>query len=338
MKEKIISKQLFVLMFLSAFSFVSTLSSDALGDNIWDSILSVFIAFGLNIALSIPIFLLFKKENTVPEKIAESIYFKPLALFYLLFFVLSNSIEITQLENLFINTIFPDAPPIILASLLLLASVYGAIKGVEAVARASYFVFVFALIGLVLIVLGSFYLIDIDKREVFFYNGTDDMLWNTVVIFSRISTLPQLAILIFCVKDKAKITGFFTSQICVATACALIFVILVLCMGRFASTQIYPIYTLFTVAKLKPLERLDSIFSFVWLMIFTLKLSVSFVAIKIFFDKKAVYISAVIMLFLSTSFVGISVLPTSYIQLFLIIPSLILGFFVPLYYLRKGKK
>ncbi len=286
--QKITANQFFVLMYLSSITYVSTLNSSALNNNFTDSLLSAILSAVFSILLSLPIFFLHDKSN---EFCAYSIIKKRVKAFsyiifslYIIYFLICDILMLSLLVDLLVSTIFPSIDPIFIAVMVLVAASYGAYKGIESVARAGLIVLVLAIIGLILVLLGLINLYNEDNRQVFLYNGVSDMLSNTVVIFIRSSFLPQALFLLSYVKGKtvkkSVITNSFTG---IFTYIVIFFVIH--CLGLFASIELFPIYTLSSVSKLLPIQRLDILFVMLWFSILVIKISSDFVAISACFKN-----------------------------------------------------
>ena len=345
MKSKIISKQLMVLLALSSFSFITSISSAALRFNFWDSMLSVGIAFALNVLLAIPVILLYKRKQNITENIVESKYKKLFITLFILYFLVSDVISISQVGTLFLNVEPVDSSPTPLFFLLLITAVYGAIKGIESVARSSYFVMIISAIALLMLIIACVDIVDFEKTQVFFYEGVSDITINTITIFSRCTVLPQLAVLIYTVKDKLEIKQFLISQIVVAVLIIALILLVVLTMGNFAQTQMHPIFTLFSVGKLKIINRLDAFFSVICLLVSCIEFSLTFVSIKVLFthsnmkkySNRALILSAFIIIVLSLYLTKFNSNLSAEIQFFLFIPAVVLGTCLPSYYLIKGE-
>lgn len=343
MKEKVSSKQVFTVLFLSSILFIASLSSESLNYNLWDSVCSVLIAFAFNVILSIPIFLLRKNNKNLLSQLKRNKFFAVFALLYIFYFLVSDIVTLSSMQNLFLNTLYPDVSPIILALLILATAFYGAYKGIEAVARSGFIVLLFFVIGIILTLLGLIDIIEFTNREQFFYEGYNDLFSNAAVVFSRCSIIPQLAIFSYCIKGEMKLWKFSLTQLFASLIVVFIIFITVFCLGRFSQTQIYPFYTLFTVSRLAPFERLDAIFSIIWLMVLTFKLSLNILIVKLISSKSnknnvlVLLVYCVLVLIGSVFLVENYILTLSIIQLISIIFSVILGSLLPLFYCVKGK-
>lgn len=336
MRTKISLNQFYILMFISNILFVTYISSDALGNNFFDSIISIALAFIIGALLSIPIYL--KKQNTVQSKLGDA--------FYAFYFIFSDIIILTQILSVFSNTIYYNVSPVILSLSMLVIAFYGAQKGIEAVSRAAFFIFIIFILSLIFLGLGLVNLAKADNSEVLFYSGYSDCFKNTWLIFSASSYLPQSVMLLRYLNKKLDYK-FFVWQGISMISLILIFLAIVFCLGRFAKTQMYPFYSLFSVATLEPIQRMDNIFSLITLTFLTTRVSVDLILTKECFRKIVKkrfefvipIISAVIILCVSVIFSELNlVYYISNITLLKPVPIIFLGFILPLISLIKEKK
>lgn len=346
MDKKISKSQLAVTLLLSSIFFVCTISTTALNENLWDSIISVIIAFTVNFLMSLPLLKLAESDKNISELIRENRNIRLLLVIYLVYFLINNALVLLQTETLYSNTIHQNDEAILLVALVLLVSIYGCIKGIESVCRAGLIIFVISVLGILLMYLGLVDFFNMNNREVFFYNGFSDTMSNFIVIFTRSSTLPQLAILLAFVKKDTKITANYAIFNAISTfILASAFFMVVCTMGRFTLVQSYPMYSVFSFAKIEPFEGVDALFSLTWLTILSVKISLDLIAMKnILFcigikkhEKTYVIVTAGMIFALFFVFSNI----TEYINLieilvlFLII---ITGFIIPFcLWLRRGK-
>ncbi len=337
------------MMFLSSIFFISVLSMNALSENLWDSIISVFAAFLFNILLSFPIFMLKSKGKNTAAILSESKKFKFILVFYALYFILSDILVLLQIQTMFLNTIYPDNSALILIVLVLSVSFYGAFKGTESVGRSSLVVFITVIICLSLVFLGIVDFFDLSNREQFFYTENNDSVTNFISIFSRASILPQLCILSFSVNGNMNFSSYSLFQLLGGFLCAFSFFMIVLTMGRFAETQLYPLYSLFSFSSIPPFERIDVLFSIIWLMTLCVKISTDLLCIKSLFirptmikhQNKSAFISAIIIGTISIFAINFNLMTHfSSIQYFVCVSSLFLGVLIPLILLanKKNKK
>lgn len=273
--KKISVSQLSVIAFLSSVSFLSSMSSRIINGNFYDSIISALISCALGLLFSVPILCLHGRKQLTPLESSAASPF--LMVLYFIFFIYSMAWNLTSISSMLVNTIFPDVAPWLLIVPMLLVAVYGCVKGAEAIGRSAFIIMVAFLLGIVLIIAGAMQLISPRGQRVFFYEGYTDLVKNTVTIFSRSTFLPQLVILISFASEGSKgsyvlwsgIAGIFTSGLLLVTQ---------LCLGQYAGVLQYPVYGLAAASELAPLQRLDIIFSVIWLMIMLIRLTATLFA------------------------------------------------------------
>ncbi len=335
MTSKISISQFGILIFIGSVTFLSVLTSNSINDNVIDSILSAIIACVIGALLSIPMFV-----NT------DSEFLKKIGIVYAVYFIISDIILLAQIENMYSNTIYPAQTTMFLGAMALIVACYGAYKGIETIARSGTIVFAGFVFCMILLICGTAYSICIENYEVLLHNGYNDTVRNTVIIFAKSSFLPQAFILLrFLNKKPSK--AFFIWQIISLVAIVLSLSLIMYALGRFAKIQMYPFYTLSSVATLAPIQSMDIIFSYMWLSVICIRLALSLFlsseCLKDFAPKKIrkyMPIALVPIIFLGT-FVGIKynffeVLV--YVNMYLPIVIIILGFIIPLINVIKEKK
>ncbi|MFI3324633.1 MAG: hypothetical protein R3Y35_00490 [Clostridia bacterium] len=336
MKDKISLSQFYILMFISNVLFISYISSDALNNNFADSIISVITAFILGGLLTIPIYKI--QETNDKKKITN--------IFYGFYFIMSDIIILTQVISVFSNTIYYNVSPIILLVALLLTSFYGYKKGIEVISRTAFFVFIIYILAMLFVMLGLVNLFKADNSEILFYDNYTDCIKNAWLIFSASSYLPQMVILKRYIGKKFNYKVFIWQGLA-CFSIIIIFLAIVFALGRFASTQMYPFYSLFSVAVLEPIQRMDNIFSLITLLFLTIRVSVDLVLIENCFSKfikKRFSIiipitSCVVILLVTFCLSELNlVYLTSNLSLLKPIPVILLGFVLPVIEILKSRR
>lgn len=343
---KISKSQLATSLSLSSIFFICTISTTALNENLWDSIVSSLIAFSLNFVIAIPIFNLSENKINLSELIGENKKTRVILFLYIFYFLINDALVLLQTETLYSNTIHQNDEAILLVILVLFVSAYGCIKGIEPVCRAALIIFVISILSILLMYLGLVDFFDINNREIFLYNGFSDTINNSITIFTRSSILPQLAVLYTFVKRDEKTINIFAvfnfiSMLVIISA----FFMIVCTMGRFTLVQSYPIYSVFSFAKIEPFEGVDALFSLTWLIILCVKISLDLIAIKqiLFYigiknkEKLNTFLIEICIfaIFYLLSFVTEFI---AFIEIVLFVFIIVLGFIIPLYLILRGEK
>lgn len=349
MKGKITANQFFILLFLSSVYYISTIGSESLKDNFSDSLISVLASGVIGVLLSLPLINLHGKGMDLKSSIRRCFggLSTTVLVLYAAYFLLGDIAILSLMEGVLAGTVFPTIPSTLIGAMAVLVAIYGAMKGVEAVARAGLVIFVITVIGSLAIFIGALPLFRFENREVFMFNGPGDAINNTLVIFARSTFLPQSVMLLSSVQGKlAKKNIWWNTG--VALMGITVFIIIIHCLGSFADTQLFPVYTLSSVSQLMPIQRMDIVFSAVWLMGLSLRLSCDFLAIKNclkpMHSKKygwavlgtaGLLVLSVSQILKSGDYLG----KMSAAYIYLGIPAVILGFGIPLYIkIKLGKE
>ncbi len=335
MKSKISTTELYIIGFISSILFLASFTSNTISDKITDSLFSTFLAIIFGIILSFPLFL--SKHKQVEKT--------PIDIIYAIYFFISDVIILTQIQNMFSNTIYPDVEPVFLGIFVLSVAAYGAYKGIQAVGRSSIFVFCFIIFCILLITFGSLSLLDVENTEVMFYTGYSDSIYNSLKIFARSSVLPQLVILY---RYANKELGYFfyvwqgVTLVCIIS----VFTLIMYGLGRFANIQMFPFYCLTSVSSLGPIRRMDLVFSMMWISALIIRFATDLFLIKECIGgyingkvkKYIVTICAVLIIFFSYIMLELGLMDIlTLLLLYSPIFTIILGFLFPLINLLKER-
>ncbi len=267
---KISSLQMFSILFLcriiSLFTFMlPSAGYIPSGDRILTS-LAVFL-FEI-LYCGVLIFTLRRTENkgiiaAVREKSAHAA--RIIAVIYTLVFIWFAGIGTARFE-LFISTVmFPNSELYFMIILLLGASAYASLKGLEAIGRAS--VILFFLLGLSVV----FILVSVTeefRREnlsPLLTEGLSPLLSFSFYVSVRAAELMTLYVTAPDVNGNAGAAAIKFSAVFSAVS-TVILVMLAGVTGEFGNDQIFPLYTLTVIAKFGIFERLDDILTGVWVL------------------------------------------------------------------------
>lgn len=342
-KYNVSAVQFFIAMFVSR--VVATIALNARftgGESMLDNTVSCLISMALGFLVALPIWAL---QGRYPEKsvgeAALAVFGKGgrlVPLCYLLYFILVNGASLALFEIFLLDTVNPDFSAFFVVAALLAVGAYAAVRGLETAARAAVCVFVILLAGCILVfgIVASRF--DPENLEPLFYNGFSQTIRGTVLFLARTSIFADMAVLLPRVRGKKK-RGFACWAGGVALFVCLLLVLLVGCLGRYAYTQNFPVYTLASITEVRSLQRLDAVFIGIWMMGLIVKLGFDLYACRVCFSdltgnrspKPAVILPAVLILILAqcaVSFRGVQgLLLNTWFQLFC---TLFTGLFLPL--------
>ena len=289
--NKISSNQLAILSFLLFMAPLAFIRSNDLNNNIADSVFSFITAAFITFLLSVP-------AITGNVRFTENRFIKVL---YSLYFVFVVVTDITAVTKMLVNTVIPEGNSIFIAFSTMIIAIYGALKGVEAVGRGAEIVFFFFISGALFIILSAIWNVRPEEYLIPFENGFDDYVDNTILIFSAVSFIPMIAVL----KEdtEGKFTFKYFTYMAVALVIGAAFLLEVqFCLGYYALTQEYPIYTLSAVTKAEPLKRLDLVFAVIFIMASVIRASVSFLCIfKLSYKSSKKYGSFIKIIYLTAT-------------------------------------
>lgn len=286
-RTRISSAQFFVAMFVSHVLVTIALNAQYTGgENILDNLISYLLAMVLAVILAVPIWLCQRREpsRSVPELAKEALggagNLVPLA--YWLYFLLAGGSSLALFQIFLMDTVNPGFSAGLVTAALAAAALYGALRGVETVARCASCVFVVMLLGCGLvfgIVLRRF---DTANLEPLFYHGFSQTRQGTALFMARTSIFADLAVLLPQIKGK-KGRGFAGWMAGTAAFIGLTILLIAGCMGRYAYTQNFPVYVLASLTEVRSLQRLDAVFTGVWMMALIIKLSMDLYACRVCF-------------------------------------------------------
>lgn len=196
---------------------------------------------------------------------------------YGLYFLYTPSLAVARYNIYVTSTMLPQAQFVPLAFAVAAAACYGAFLGLEALARASGFIFAAIAAALVFLFCAL-----IPRLDLLSFTPPDSAAWddaarNGLSVFSGMAELALPAVLLPFARGKpggkflfwlageaalVALTGFFVTGV----------------LGSYASTQPFPLYTASTFAEVGSLQRLDAFYAAVWTAGLFVRVSVFLIA------------------------------------------------------------
>ena len=201
MKTKISALQLYLMLFLSRVIVSITINVQTVGGS--NLIESIFSSLGLFLYLtvfSLPLFVLHKSH---PEasllQIAENNcghgVSVPMSAIYALYFIVMNIFSLSLFLTLLVNTTDPVASRFSIVLVVLGIALYGAIRGIETISRASVCIFTLFMLGMGMIFLAVSPNVTPHYLMPLFYDGIDQTVQGFLVFTARCSSLAEFAVL-----------------------------------------------------------------------------------------------------------------------------------------------
>lgn len=311
-KRKISAAQFFISMFVSRVVITIALNGQYTGgENMLESMVSYVLAMGLGFVLALPVWGLHRRrpEWDMGRAAVEDMGFvgKAVPLLYFVYFVLVNGTSLALFQLFLMDTVNPAFSAALVAAVLVGAALYGALRGIETIARCATCVFVLLLLGCGLVFGIVALRFSPENLEPLFYNGFSQTYTGTLLFLARTSIFADMAMLLPMVKGR-KGLGFACWAGGTAVFVCLLLFLVVGCLGRYAYTQNFPVYALASITQVRSMQRLDAIFTGVWMMGLVIKLAFDMYCCRICFSamKKAphesgggAWLSALLMLSLA---------------------------------------
>ena len=260
MKTKISALQLYLMLFLSRVIVSITINVQTVGGS--NLIESIFSSLGLFLYLtvfSLPLFVLHKSH---PEasllQIAENNFGRgvsvPMSAIYALYFIVMNIFSLSLFLTLLVNTTDPVASRF-------------AIRGIETISRASVCIFTLFMLGMGMIFLAVSPNVTPHYLMPLFYDGIGQTVQGLLVFIARCSSLAEFAVLMpFLTNTDTKsgkshrVLGFVVWNGGITVFLGVLLFFIVSCLGEYAALQVFPAYTLASIAEIAGIQRLDALF------------------------------------------------------------------------------
>ncbi len=283
-KGQITAFQLYALLFSIQVLMVLFINGSFTGGNDFlDNTVSCLLAAGLNLLFSLPLFLLYRADQTmsIPE---WSVHLlgkkgKGVALYYGAYLLFMDGIYLSLFQVLMANVIEPHSVPWVLSLITVIAACYAATLGLEASARAGVFLMVLVLAGTGLLFSGLLVQADFLHFQPLFIDGARQTVQGCLVFFSFGTQLPLLALVLPAVRGKVQ-RGFVLWNLLTALFMALLILVAVASCGDYLRNQLFPLYTAASMARLSFFERMDMLFVVAWMCGLFLKLSLDLCLIQ----------------------------------------------------------
>ena len=284
---KISSAQFFIAMFVSRVVVTIALNAHYTGgENLLDNIVSNLLAMILSLVIALPIRLALGREQqaSVPELAMASMGraggLVPLC--YGLYFVLAGGSSLGLFQIFLMDTVNPGFSAALVVTALVAVALYGAVKGLETVARCAVCVFAAMALGCGLVFAMASARFRWENLEPLFYNGPGQARQGVALFLARTSLFADMAVLLPQVQGRKKL-GFAGWLLGTALFMGCLIFLLAGCLGRYAYTQNFPVYVLASLSEVRSLQRLDAVFTGIWMMGLVIKLAFDLYACRVCF-------------------------------------------------------
>ena len=264
------SAQFFGMMFVSRITITIALNAQyAAGESLLDGILSYGLAMVAGFLIALPVWLLHRRapDRTIGEEAVRLLGSggKVLAVCYMLYFLVMNGVSLALFQLFLLDNVNPDFPAFLILAALVAVAAYGAWRGLEAIARTSACVLVLLLLGTGLV----FFLVarrfEWENLEPLLAGGPFQLIQGAALFLSRTSLFAEMAVLLPFVKGR-KGLGFVLWAGSTTLFVSVLIFLIAGCLGQYAYTQNFPVYALASITEISSMQRLDAVFTAVWMM------------------------------------------------------------------------
>lgn len=314
-KHKISSAQFFVMMFVSRVVVTISLNARYLGgENMLDAIVSCVLAMVLGLVIALPIWWLHGRWPALSVGDAAQAAMgkagKAVPLFYIFYFVLINGASLGLFQIFLMDTVNPEFSAALAIAAILAVALYGAFRGIETVARCAACVFAILLLGTALVFSIVAFRFDPENLEPLFVNGWSQTFRGTALFVARTSIFADMVVLLPMVRGRKK-AGFLGWAVGTTLFISLLLLLLAGCLGPYAATQNFPVYSLSSITEVRSMQRLDAVFVGMWMTGLVIKLACDIYACRVCFaslhgkriSKTAVFVTggAILLLAFATA-------------------------------------
>lgn len=269
-KEKISSFQFFTMLFISrALTTLTYLSSYTKDIRLSDMLIQPIPRIIMGIFIMLPVYFLYKKtpEKSIFDRIREksSFFSKCSAIVFSVIFLYFTITTLARLDLFAGTVVFPETDVNFLTIFVVICCAYGAFLGWEALGRSAVLSAFLVVPAIAFIVVNLIDKVDLLNLSPVFYNGITPVLKTAVDSMGQTVEYAIIAVALPKVSGK-KVKGYLIWLLSQTALMGVLFFFAGGVMGNFASTQLFPFHTLASLSEFLMFDRLDAIFTSVWIL------------------------------------------------------------------------
>lgn len=353
---KIAPYQIFIALFLCRiFSSIIFIPESQPNLTAAIKILSIIISAVIVILLFLPILWLLNQNSNADLCDISIVQFgkagKLISLIYAVYFLFVAINSLAYCGYFIKSSVFPNANVFIIEGMLLIAVIYGVIIGIESIMRFSFIAFFFIVISLIVIMCAVIPKGDMANIKLVGDNMISELIKSVNLNIQQSSELVILPVIAaFSYKKINK--GFFLFETGTSLFFAALAFIMVSVLGSFINTQIFPVYTLSTMANIPVIDRFDALHISIWIIMGIIKASIYIFSANYILKKIFLHLNKnALLIFVSAAVFAAAVLINYNLKAIMLLPSVqytimavtILGFIYPIscalvYKIKKGNK
>lgn len=272
MNSKISAFQFYSILLLSRILITLTYTPKYTeGITASDKIFQTLFRFIFGIIITLPVFLLNNKNESELQN-QNGVFQKIKAVIFSAVFFYFSVTTVARLD-LFAGTVmFPETDVKFLLLLVIVFCAYGAYLGIEPIARSAVMFVIPVLLSLAFICLSLVKKVDLLNLTPLFYNGVFPVVKTSLSAVGRTVEYAVIAASLPFVKGNSK-KGFFIWLTLQTVITAAVFFFEGTCLGAFSNMQLFPVYTIASMAQFSFFRGLGAIITGVWILCAFLKIS-----------------------------------------------------------------
>ncbi len=269
MNFKISSFQFYTVLFLTrlltTLTYIPAYTKDI---NVSDMIFQTLFRFLFGVIITLPVFYLNEKYDI--KENANGLFSKIKAVILAFVFFYFSVSTVARLDLFAGTVVFPETDVKFFLFFVVAFCIYGAYLGLEPIARSAVLSLLPVVLSLVFISLALIKKIDFLNLSPLLYNGIRPILKTSANAVGRTVEYAVIAVSLPFVTGNSK-KGFFIWMAVQTFVTAGIFFLEATVLGTFSQMQLFPVYTLASMAEFSFFRGLESIITGVWVICAFLK-------------------------------------------------------------------
>lgn len=301
MTPKITSFQFYTILFLSrVFAMVTYVASLRTQLSATDEVIMTLVMAVFLLITAIPTALLLKTDNKssliMRASCLSKVYAKIICVVYIIDYLYFGIITTVRFGIFTGSVMFPDTNILFFIFVMLAASAYIAIKGIEAMGRSAVIILVPVIFSLVFVFVSQSDEFDILNFTSAFSDNTGDIISSGFYTCARTGELAFVTLLTPYVRNQ-KSSHLYSWIFAVSIIVFITEFMLSGVLGNFGGTQLFSMYSLSVLAEFGFIERMDALITCMWLLCAGVKISITLFLCETLFTslfgkrKKLLYIA-----------------------------------------------
>lgn len=266
-KGKISAFQFFAIVFVSrAVVSLTYIQAVTIGNFSTEILISYFLSFLLAVLCSIPAILCINRGISIRESKFASI-------FYTIYCLYVCAISVSRFCYFVVSKMNTQVPLFVIMLIVFISAGYGAYLGIESLSRFGFFCAVILCIVTVVVIGFNIKNFEVLNLYPIYSNTKTDMIKSTLLFCTNTTQ----SVLLLLLSDKVNANPVKPYFFGIGLSYIIMFLLLLFCcgvLGSNANLQSFPIFSLFCLASVSDMSRLDILHTSFWTFAVYLKSAV----------------------------------------------------------------